>query len=720
MRSIPLIAAALALLSSPAFADAEAARQAAQALRDSNYEGARQACQAQADAGDAPCQEAMARLLLDAKYPARDARKGIALLRQAADAGLASAQVSLGFEHLQGVQAEPSAELAVTYTSKAAEAGNPVARSNLGNLYRDGRLVARDLVKARSLYAASTSEFGRASYAEMAFYGEGGPREAELAINIASELLKSPNQAVARRAQALVDASRRLANAEKYDVALYFNPFSGEVRRNLEGKLSLRDASGRGTAEICWPDSLARSHVAEANALQAAYDQRVLARFRKILSDAGLSAASANLVRDSGCSRRAAFLVATRVVNAQLPSSWMLTVAGEQKEAQQLARVDFFEMVAQANLEGRDRTAQQFNEAFADKASKWALAEAAGSGKPVYAAMQIGSGSGNLGVCTLKPDAQAARVLAQQSEFWSARRPALSPNAGSLRDFDSAESLFDAITARADACPVVIAPAEAVNRLSIALTRDKIGHRVFVNAAWTPTEIVEIDARSQGFASAAQMEFANSLKATADDLKRLADAGIARNEDLAPIRRRAGAIAYPADMASVEGLLRFLEDEAAGKKVKKNATQVARERTAADEAARKKAEAVEQLARRNEEAARKKTEAAAAEQKKRDERDSNAERLSEIAGIAGAMMCRSAADSYVASVAKYAHKWDDVGFLGVLFDKYLVKVETPGVLTMTSSHLAMQNGFGAFKKVRVFCDYNTRTKKVLDVRILDQ
>jgi len=123
MRSIPLIAAALALLSSPAFADAEAARQSAQALRDSNYESARQACQAQADAGDAPCQEAMARLLRDAKYPARDAKKGIALLRQAADAGLASAQVSLGFEHLQGVQAEPSADLAASYTTKAAEAG---------------------------------------------------------------------------------------------------------------------------------------------------------------------------------------------------------------------------------------------------------------------------------------------------------------------------------------------------------------------------------------------------------------------------------------------------------------------------------------------------------------------------------------------------------------------------------------------------------------------
>ena len=83
-------------------------------------------------------------------------------------------------------------------------------------------------------------------------------------------------------------------------------------------------------------------------------------------------------------------------------------------------------------------------------------------------------------------------------------------------------------------------------------------------------------------------------------------------------------------------------------------------------------------------------------------------------------MCRSAADAHVASVAKFAHKWDDVGFLGVLFDKYLVKVETPGVLTMTSSRLSLQNGFGAFKRVRVFCDYDTRTKKVRDVRILDQ
>jgi hypothetical protein len=82
--------------------------------------------------------------------------------------------------------------------------------------------------------------------------------------------------------------------------------------------------------------------------------------------------------------------------------------------------------------------------------------------------------------------------------------------------------------------------------------------------------------------------------------------------------------------------------------------------------------------------------------------------------------CRGAADSYVASVAKFALKWDDVGFLGALFDKYLVRVETPGVLPMTSSRLSLQNAFGAFKRVRVFCDYDTRTKKVRGVRILDQ
>ncbi len=720
MRLINLATAALALLSQLAYADAESAKVAAQALRDSNYDGARQACQAQAEAGDAHCQEAIGRLLLDTKNPSRDPKKGMALLRQAADAGLASAQLSVGFEHLQGVHAEPNAELALSYTGKAADAGNPVARANLGNLYRDGRLVARDLVKARSLYASSTTEVSRVSYAEMAFFGEGGPREVELATTIATELIKSSNPSSSRRAQTLLDTSKRLANAEKYDLGLYFNPFSSEVRRSLEGQLTLRESANRGPLEICWPDGLSRSHITEANALQAGYEQRVLARFRKAVTDAGLSASSANLVRDAGCSRRTPLLVVTRAVHAQLPAALMLTVSGDQRQAQQIARVDLMELVTQVNLEARDRFAQQYNEGFADRAAKWALSEAAGSGKPVYAAMQVGSATGNLGVCALKSDTQAARVLAQQSDFWSARRPALAPNPGALRDFESAEALFDAITTKNDACPIVIAQADTVNRLSTALTRDKIAHRVFVNAGWTPAEIAEIDARSRGFASAQQMAFANELKATPEDLKRLADVGIARSEDLAPIRRRANALAYPADLATVEGLVRFIEDETAGKKVKKTATQMARERTVATEAARKKAEAAELAARREEEAARKKAEAIAAEQKKRDERDSNAERLSEIAGVAGATMCRSAADAYVPTVAKYAHKWDDVGFLGVLFDKYLVKVETPGVLTMTSSHLSLQNGFGAFKRVRVFCDYDTRTKKVRDVRILDQ
>ncbi|MEI7785183.1 MAG: tetratricopeptide repeat protein [Betaproteobacteria bacterium] len=738
MYLISILVAAVALLSSPAFADAEAARQALAALRDSNFDGVRQACQAQADAGDAPCQEAIGRLLLDAKYPSRDPKKGIALLRQAADAGLVNAQASLGFEHLMGLNAEPNAELAISYMTKAAEAGSAVARSNLGNLYRDGRLVARDLVRARGLYASSTAEFARLGYAEMAFFGEGGPREVELAVSMFTESAKSSNPATARRAQSSLDTAKRLANAEKYDLALYFNPYSSDVRRNLEGKLLLRDTAGKGPHEICWPDALARTHVAEANVLTPGYEQRALARFRKVLADAGIATAPANLVRDAGCLRRAPFMVATRSLSAQLAAPLMLPLAGDSREAHQIVKVDLIDLVVQTNLEARDRSAQIYNDGFVDRASKWALAESAASGKPVFAALQIGTSSGSVGVCALKTDAQAARVLAQQSEYWSARRPAVAPNASSLRDFDSAEALFDAITARADACPVVIAPADAVNRLSTALTRDKITHRVFVNAAWTPTEIAEIDARSQGFASSQQMEFANSLKATPEGIKRLTEAGIARSDDLAAIRKRASTLAYPSDLGSVEAILNFLDDEAAGKKVKKTATQMARERSAAEEvarkkkeaadqlaqrneeAARKKKEAAEQLALRNEEAARKKAEAAEAEQKKRDEKDSNAERLSEIAGVAGAMMCRSAADSYVASVAKYAHKWDDVGFLGVLFDKYLVKVETPGVLTMTSSHLAMQNGFGAFKKVRVFCDYNTRTKKVLDVRILDQ
>jgi hypothetical protein len=112
-----------------------------------------------------------------------------------------------------------------------------------------------------------------------------------------------------------MDASKRLASADKYVLALYFNRFSSEVRRTLEGQWAIRDGASKGPLEICWPESLSRSHISEANALVAGYEQRALARLRKAVNDTGLSAMPANFVRDAGCSRRPPLLVATRAVH---------------------------------------------------------------------------------------------------------------------------------------------------------------------------------------------------------------------------------------------------------------------------------------------------------------------------------------------------------------------------------------------------------------------
>jgi hypothetical protein len=215
------------------------------------------------------------------------------------------------------------------------------------------------------------------------------------------------------------------------------------------------------------------------------------------------------------------------------------------------------------------------------------------------------------------------------------------------------------------------------------------------------------------------MAFADTLGASPADLERLAGAGISSTDIVKEVQRRAAAIKYPAEPVTVEALLQFLDDEASGRKSKKTATVVARERMAAEAAAKRAEEAARAKQAAADEAARKKAEAEALAQKKRDELDRNAERLSGIAGTMGTIACHNAAESYVSSVEKYAHKWDDVGTFGTLFDKYLVHVETPGVLTMVSNHLSMQNGFGAYKKVKVLCNYDTRAKKVVNVLLDD-
>jgi TPR repeat protein len=712
----------LALALSPGLvrADAESAARAAAALAEGNFAAVKEACQAGADADDVPCMEMIGRSLLNAKNPERDPKKAIAFLKRAADAGSAGAQSLLGMEHFFGNNAEPNAEMVIGYLGKSAAGGNVAARANLGNLYRDGRLVARDLAKARELYAASTTDQARLGYAEMAFYGEGGPREPQKAIDTFTELARSTVDTVARRAQAGLDTVKKYADAQKWDLAIYLNPYSPDVRRNLEGKLVMRDLPAGQPVALCWPDNFYREVVAPAGAVLPGFDARVKQRFPKAVAEAGIRAAGVRLVMDAGCIRSAPLLVATRGLNAQLTPAITLTLAGDNRDTTQLARVDFMSLVQDSMLEARDRSAQQFNDTFADRLSKWALNAAVESGKLILAAITLDAASSNLSACTLKGDAASAQTIASMSEFWSKRKPVITFNGAAPREFDSPEALFDAVTAKSNACQSVIAAGDVVNRLSTALARDKIAHKVVADTAWTPAGLVEYTARSRGFSSAAQMAFADSIKASPEDLRKLAAVGVSQADELKDTQRRATAGKYPGELATVDAVVQFVEDEAAGKKAKKPAAQIARERSAAEEAARRKQQAADEAARRAEEAARKKSEAAAAEQKKRDDLDRNAERLSEIAGVVGTSACRTAAEDHVSSVAKYSYKWDDLGFLGTYFDKFLVHVETPGVLTMVSNHLSMQNGFGAYKRVKLLCDYDTRAKKALHVVIDDR
>jgi uncharacterized protein len=95
----------------------------------------------------------------------------------------------------------------------------------------------------------------------------------------------------------------------------------------------------------------------------------------------------------------------------------------------------------------------------------------------------------------------------------------------------------------------------------------------------------------------------------------------------------------------------------------------------------------------------------------------DAKALDQKYGIDAVLRCSSGADDYLRSVSKYEFKWDEMGFFDVKFDKYLTHVASPGVLTSTSEKAKLQNGFGAYERIELLCDYDTQTEKVLQYRI---
>jgi hypothetical protein len=67
--------------------------------------------------------------------------------------------------------------------------------------------------------------------------------------------------------------------------------------------------------------------------------------------------------------------------------------------------------------------------------------------------------------------------------------------------------------------------------------------------------------------------------------------------------------------------------------------------------------------------------------------------------------------------SKFAFKWDEIGFFDQKFDKILTHVSSPGILTLASNKVSLQNGFGAYERIELLCKYDTQAKKVLGYSI---
>ncbi len=96
----------------------------------------------------------------------------------------------------------------------------------------------------------------------------------------------------------------------------------------------------------------------------------------------------------------------------------------------------------------------------------------------------------------------------------------------------------------------------------------------------------------------------------------------------------------------------------------------------------------------------------------------NAAWLDSKFGITGALLCGNEVDAFLRDAAKYSYKWDDTGWLSTKFDRYISKVKSPGIITYTSNKATFQNGFGAYQRVTITCDYDTQKKKVLNYFIM--
>ncbi len=136
-------------------------------------------------AGDAGCTDAtvhLAMMLMDLSDEGR--KEAVALLREACEAGNASAARNLGYCYAVGIGVEKNKELAAKLYIKASEAGNAKAMCNIGVLYSYGHGVELDPAKAAEWYRRSAEggcSRGMTNYACCLRDGKGVERDPELA-----------------------------------------------------------------------------------------------------------------------------------------------------------------------------------------------------------------------------------------------------------------------------------------------------------------------------------------------------------------------------------------------------------------------------------------------------------------------------------------------------------------------------------------------------------
>jgi uncharacterized protein len=86
-----------------------------------------------------------------------DPKGAMEYLKEAADAGLPTAQADLADMLLKGEAGPPDPDSAIQWLESAAKANHAIAQFRLAEIYERGKIVPRDVTNAEELYAAAAA-----------------------------------------------------------------------------------------------------------------------------------------------------------------------------------------------------------------------------------------------------------------------------------------------------------------------------------------------------------------------------------------------------------------------------------------------------------------------------------------------------------------------------------------------------------------------------------